>query len=141
MTGATLGTALAAATGWDRLVLVASLSSATLASHVPAPVALWAMSVVMFRGGVGDVWGAWIAVVIAVIFGCSLGIKEDLFDMFGTRGSGKRSGGEREKVKSFSVRYEQQLYLHMGVGELYDDDDDEGEEEDTEGKNDKESTL
>lgn len=132
-TGGSFGTAFATATSTNRLLLTSSLSAATLASHIPAPVALWVMAVTMFRGGAGDIWGTWIAVVISIILGCSTGWKEDVYDLargglFWGHSAGTGKEESRSRKSRLSVRYEQQLFLNLGVGEMYEDDDNDDEE-------------
>jgi hypothetical protein len=127
--GGSMGTAISAYTGWDRLTLTASLSASTLASHIPAPIALWGMATVMFSGGVGDDWSTWLAVIIAVVVGCSLGVKEDIFDLVGLTVCTGRKRGSTKKSRRNTIRritvLEHQLYLNMGIGDILEDEFDE----------------
>ncbi|GMI21902.1 hypothetical protein TrCOL_g10862 [Triparma columacea] len=131
--GGSMGTAISAYTGWDRLTLTASLSASALASHIPAPIALWGMAIVMFNGGVGDDWSTWLAVIIAVVVGCSLGVKEDIFDLVSLagrkRGSTRtsRRNTRRNTIQRIAV-LEHQLYLNTGIGDILDDELDEKDE-------------
>ena len=49
--GSAIGAGISAATGWNRLLCMASLSASLMASHMPAPFTFWAVSTTVFRAG------------------------------------------------------------------------------------------
>ena len=83
----------------------------------------------MFSGGVGDDWSTWLAVIIAVVVGCSLGVKEDIFDLVGLTVCTGRKRGSTKKSRRNTIRritvLEHQLYLNMGIGDILEDEFDE----------------